>query len=42
MGSFSAQANSFFVYPAYRLTFSVQSIGQMRCVRAANDIFMIM
>ena len=40
MGSFSAPANGFFVYPAYRLTFSVavQSIGQIRRARAANDI----
>ena len=35
MGSFSAPANGFFVYSANRLTFSVQSIGQ---IRAANDI----
>ena len=38
MGSFSAPANGFFVYSANRLTFSVQSIGQIRHARAANDI----
>jgi hypothetical protein len=38
VGSFSALANDFFVYSAYRLTFSVQSIVQIRRARAANDI----
>jgi hypothetical protein len=38
VGSFSAPANGFFVYSTYRLTFSVQSIGQIRRARAANDI----
>ena len=38
MESFSAPANGLFVYPVYRLTFSVQSIGQIRRTRAASDI----